>query len=163
MYDLIEKAKERLNKSYAEPIESMATIYIRRNPNYFVQVNPDHNRLGNEYFKVYGEGSTWYSAKKMNRISFWKPEYVEHSYGGKEPWFLNTKEKRTLIKHLKEKSGVLSADGSFEYTHWQYMIVQFNLELGFTEGETEANLLNTPAYNKRYLPFNLPMPDYLEL
>lgn len=163
MSDLIKQAKERLDKSYAEPVESMSTVYVSSNPNYFVQVNPDHNRLGNEHFKVYGEGSTWYSAKKMNRISFWKPEYVEHSYGGKEPWFLNAKEKRALVKHLKEKSGVLSANGSFEYTRWQATIAQFNLELGFPKAKTEANLLNTPTYNKCFLPFNLPMPNYLEL
>lgn len=164
MSDLIKEAMDRLNKSYLEPIEAMATIYTSHNPNYFVQVNPDGLHIGNEYFKVYFGGSNGRSATKMNRISFWRPEYIEHSYDGKEPWFLNAREKRTLINHLKADSkGSFTLDGSRKLTNWERAIVRYNEEMHHEQDETEANLLGTPSYNRQFLPFNLPMPNYLEL
>lgn len=166
MPDLIKETKRRLELSRVYgtcEVDAMATVARDKAAGIIVQINPAEYRIGNEYFKVFS-GKSYYAAKKMARISFWKPGYITgHTNYGREAWVLNAQDKKALVKLLKAKSNTLSADGSFVYTNWQKAIAEFNEELDFTYIETEANLIGTPNYNKRFLPFNLPMPNYLEL
>ena len=170
MSNLIKEAKERLflSELYGgyEPYEldGMAHIFRNRELGFSVQVNPVESRQGNEYFKVISGGKGYRSAQKLARISFWQAKYIEgHTNYGKDKWVLNAKEKKALVKSLKAKSDMVSADGRSRYTNWQKAIVEFNLGKNFYKEDTEANLLGTDTYNSKYLPFNLPMPNYLEL
>lgn len=166
MSDLIKEAKERLEllRVYGTcEVDAMATVVCDRAAGIIVQVNPVEYSLGNEYFKVFS-GKSYYASKKMACISFWKPVYItSHINYGRDAWVLDAQDKRALVKLLKAKSNTLSADGSFVYTNWQKAITEFNEKIGFTDTKTEANLIGTPNYNNRFLPFNLPMPNYLEL
>lgn len=166
MSDLIKEAQRRLELSriYGDrEIDAMATVARDLTAGIIIQVNPVGYRIGNEYFKVF-LGKGYRASNKLARISFWKPSYITgHTNYGKEVWVLNAQEKKALVRLLKAKSNTLSVDGSFVYTNWQKTIALFNEELDFTYADTEANLMGTPNYNNRYLPFNLPMPNYLEL
>ena len=166
MSDLSKEAKRRLelSKVYGTcEVDAMATVALNKAAGIIVQVNPVDYTIGNEHFKVFS-GKSYYASKKMARISFWKPVYITSSTNyGREAWALNAQDKMALVKLLKAKSDTLSADGSFAYTNWQKAIAEFNEKIGFTYAETEANLIGTPNYDERFLPFNLPMPNYLEL
>ena len=166
MSDLIKEAKRRLelSKVYGTcDVDAMATVARNKAAAIIVQVNPVEYTIGNEYFKVFS-GKSYYASKKVAHLSFWKPVYItSHTNYGREAWVLSAQDKSALVKLLKAKSDMVSADGSFVYTNWQKAIAEFNEELGFTYAETEANLIGTPNYNNRFLPFNLPMPNYLEL
>lgn len=166
MSDLTKEAKRRLelSKVYGTyDVDTMATVACHRAAGIIVQVNPVEYTIGNEYFKVFS-GKSYYASKKMARISFWKPVYItSHTNYGREAWVLNANEKKALVKILKAKSDMVSANGRSRYTNWQKAIVEFNLGKNFYKEDTEANLLGTDTYNSEYLPFNLPMPNYLEL
>lgn len=167
MSDLIKEAKERLelSKVYGTyDVDTMATVACHRAAGIIVQVNPVDYRIGNEYFKVFS-GKSYYASKKMARISFWKPVYITSSTNyGREAWVLNAQDKKALVKLLKADSiGGFTLDGSRKLTNWERAIVCYNEEMHHSQDETEANLLGTSSYNRQFLPFNLPMPNYLEL
>ena len=158
------------NLAHLEPIESMARIGVDSdsNPQSVYYVNPDSNRVGDPYFKVYDSTSVTKS-RRVARISFLEPVYIIHSdEGGKEPWILNSSEKKSLMKFL-DKPSKFSGLSNFQYTMYQW-----NNEYGFldeTDGleqydnpvdayihgfyDTESNLKH-PSY----LPSYLVRPNY---
>lgn len=150
-------AKERLEASYE--LDAMATVYRDPKGRFLVSVNPDPNREGDEYFKLYNKTSRS-SATKIARISFRKTEYIYHSMNqDKEDWILNAKEKKYIVKAFKKKNPAFY-DG--QYTYWQFAIAQFNLEKGLDYKKTFKNAGKKLKYPK-YLPFDLEMPDYTKL
>lgn len=150
-------ARERLEASYE--LDAMATVYRDPKGRFLVSVNPDPNREGDEYFKLYNKTSRS-SATKIARIAFRKAEYIYHSMNqGKEDWILNAKEKKYIIKAFKKKNPAFY-DG--QYTYWQFAIAQFNLEKGLDYKKTFKNVGKKLKYPK-YLPFDLEMPDYMKL
>ncbi|MDE6539428.1 MAG: hypothetical protein K2K66_04495 [Ruminococcus sp.] len=85
-----------------EILTEFATVARDYNLNVLLAVNPDKNRnlKDMEYFKFYNDTRPD-KAPKIARIKFRSPEYViHHNNGGKENWFLNSKEKKMLIKLL---------------------------------------------------------------
>lgn len=144
-------------------VDMMATIVRDPVTGLIVHVNPVEYEVSKEYFKVFS-GDGYRTSSKMARISFWKPEYItEYDYYGKEPWVLSDRDKEALVRILKAKSDTVSIDRRARYTNWQKAIVEFNNGISFYGEDTEANLLGTDSYNNEFLPFNLPMPNYLEL
>ena len=116
-------------------------------------MNPDPNRIGLEYFKLFNSANRS-AAKKMARIEFRRPRYVYHENNeGKEIWTLNSKERKHLMMILNSKSrGV---------TNWQNAIIQWNLEKGLSEDRTKKNLFSSGKLKyPEHLPYDLKMPNY---
>ena len=150
-------AKQRLEASYE--LDAMATIYRDPKGRFLVSVNPDPNRQGEEYFKLYNKTNRD-SATKIARISFREAKYIYHNANqGKDNWILNVKEKKYIIKAFAKKN---PAFYNGQYTYWQYAIAQFNLEKGLDYEKTFKNVGKKLKYPK-YLPFDLEMPDYTKL
>lgn len=88
----------------------------------------------------------------------YEPIYIEHANvgrkAGKKDWILNSKEKREFIAFLNSVQN--------GYTVWQKTILDYNKELDLFEEDTMENLLPNPKYPD-YLPYNLPIPDYMKL
>jgi hypothetical protein len=121
-----------------------------------IEVNPDMHK-GNAYLKLYNAASKQ-KASEVARISMYEPIYIEHANvgrkAGKKDWILNSKEKREFIAFLNSVQN--------GYTVWQKTIIDINKELDLFEEDTMENLLPNPKYPD-YLPYNLPIPDYMKL
>lgn len=149
-------AKQRLEASYE--LDAMATIYWDKKGRFCISVNPNPNRIGDEYFKLFNSSSVR-TATKVARISFKAAKYIHHTNSdGKDDWILNSKEKKYLVKALQKQAKMPYA----QYTNWQKAILLFNEEKHLDQEKTLKNLLPKPKYPK-YLPFNLEMPDYTKL
>lgn len=107
---------------------------------------------------MYNASPRW-DAGKIARISFKEPK-CDFKYKGKEIWSLNTEEKRHLMDILQSKKGIWGLD----LTNWQLAILTFNMEKGLDWDETKENLLSSGTLKyPEYLPFDLPIPNYMEL
>lgn len=107
-----------------EPLEltAMSNVYYSKKDKITIQINPDRNRRGLPYFKVYNHYS-YTIANKVARISMYSPAYIQHrSSDNKQNWHLNAKEKQTLVNCLQLKPMLSS------YTIWQKLIIAFNNE-----------------------------------
>ena len=145
---------------HEEFLDEMATIYKSVEYGIGASVNPDSKRSGNAYFKFYNNAE-FLKATKIIRILFKKPDYAVRR-DGKQLWKLNSKEKKLLIKILKQES--VRYDG---YTNWdiakydwncEYLEEQLNMKKYFN-GEYEDTYSNNPGY----VPFDLKMPDYTKI
>lgn len=153
-----------------EPIESMARVGVDTDSNMIYYVNPDLNRIGEPYFKVYNNTSHQ-KANKIARISFLTPKYIEHrDESGKQPWKLNSSDRKKVCNYLNKKSPFLGV------TFFQYAMYNWNLEYGFLDHtldekydsplsaykdgffDTEENLSHSS-----YLASYLVIPDYTQL
>ena len=154
-----------------EPIESMSRIGLDKDANMLYYVNPDLNRVGEPYFKVY-DSITHPKATHIARISFLEPKYIVHrDEAGKQPWKLSSSEKRKLIKYLDSRSGF------FKMTFFQYAMYLWNNEFGFFDSiQLPEDLDNamvayaagfyddtSVASHPSYLRSNLLRPDYSKL
>jgi hypothetical protein len=153
-----------------ELIEAMAQTYIDLQNNKSMYVNPDLNRVGNEYFKFCNDAS-WSKATKMCRISFRSPAYVIHTNSRKvSDWTLNAKEKKYLVRVLNSKSDDTTL------TVWQALIVDYNKERYSLPASVTKQLTRqkqqelsegviTDLVDRMIhaLPIDLPMPNYLKL
>lgn len=135
---------------------AMATVARDVQRKMLIEVNPDMHK-GNAYLKLYNAASKQ-KASKVARISMYEPIYIEHANvgrkAGKKDWILNSKEKREFIAFLNSVQN--------GYTVWQKTILDINKELDLFEEDTIENLLPNPKYPD-YLPYNLPIPDYMKL
>lgn len=136
---------------------AMATVARDVQRKMLIEVNPDLNHKGNAYLKLYNSDSKQ-KATKVARISMHAPIYIEHvnvgRMAGKEIWVLNSKERKEFIAFLKEVQN--------GRTVWQNTIIYYNKELDLFEEDTMENLLPNPKYPD-YLPYNLPIPNYMLL
>ena len=149
-------AKQRLEAAYE--LDATATIYRDDRGRFSIAVNPDPNRIGDEYFKLYNNARKS-AATKVARIMFKSAKYVHHTnYDGKDDWVLNSGERKYLVEALKKRA----KHPYQEYTNWQKAILLFNDEKDLDQDKTLENLLPNPKYSN-YLPFNLEMPDYTQL
>lgn len=155
-----------------EPIESMSKIGVDNSANMVYYVNPDLNRVGEPYFKVY-DSISHPKATHIARISFLESRYIIHrDEAGKQPWKLNSSEKKKLVTYLNKKSGLVRV------TNWVYSMYLWNYEYGFFDNieiddtkysnvvEAFADGLYDIDENIRhpsYLPSCLIMPDYTQL
>lgn len=154
-----------------EPIVSMAKVGVDDVGKTVYYVNPDLNRIGDPYFKVY-DNISHTKATHIARISFLEPRYVSHrDEAGKQPWKLNSSEKKKMVAYLNQKSGIVKT------TNWIYCMYLWNNEYGFFDSisldekyshgvfaykdgfyDTDENLKH-PSY----LPSYLQIPDYTVL
>lgn len=136
------------------------TVGVDKKLGISIHVDPDINRKGNEYFKVY-DSISYNKAKKISRIKFREPAYVTHSNRDKKKNYkLVSDEKDDLINFLNSKN-----HKNPELTNWEYAIILFNKRLDFSEEKTKKNLMfdKNSDYNDNYLPFDLKMPNYKNL
>ena len=154
-----------------EPIVSMSRIGLDSKETMLYYVNPDTNRAGEPYFKVY-DNISHNKATHIARISFLEPRYIRHrDEAGKQPWKLSSSEKKKMLNYLKGSSGF------FKMTFFQYAMYLWNNEYGFFDGvpldgkfenimvayakgfyDTEENI-GHPSYLSSYLE----IPDYTKL
>lgn len=143
-----------------EYLEEMATIYKSKEYGIMVAVNTDSNRKGTAYFKFFNS-SDYKKATAVIRILFNKPDYVYHK-DGKQLWKLNSKEKKLLIKTLKEESGHFSGYANWDIAKYdwnrEYFEDPLNMEKYFN-GDYDDIYKNEPSY----VPSTLKMPDYTKL
>ena len=123
-------------------LHAMATVARDVQRKMLIEVNPDVMHKGNAYLKLYNAPSKQ-KASKVAHISMYEPIYIEHA-----------KEKREFIAFLNSVQN--------GYTVWQKTILDYNKELDLFEEDTMENLLPNPKYPD-YLPYNLPIPDYMKL
>ena len=146
---------------YLVSLDEMATVGWDMQKGLLVQVNPAEQYRGGDYFKVYDAVSEG-SATRIARINFAYPIYTIHApkwNRGKDYWYLNGREKRNLIEFLSNSN----ADHP-EYTNWQYAILEFNKGKRLSYEQTKSNLLSNGKLNfPNAIPYDLPMPNYLEL
>lgn len=144
---------------HEEFLDEMATIYKSKEYGIGVSVNPDSHRSGS-YFKFYNNPD-YRRATKLIRITFKRIDYLIHP-DSKELWKLNSKDKKLLIKILKQESG--QHDG---YSNWdiakydwncEYLEEQLNMKKYF-DGYYDEMYADNPGY----VPSTLKMPDYSKL
>lgn len=137
-----------------------------------MMVNPDPNRIGDAYFKLFN-ASNYRKSDKQSRIKFNSPEYVYHKDStGKTEWKLISDEKELLLEFLNSSS----ADNR-NFNVWTLAKFHWNNEYGeffsndfpekynsrleaFADGyfDTKENLAH-PSY----LSSKLEIPDYTKL
>ena len=123
-------------------------------------VNPTPNYIGNPYFKVYN-APQFNKATKVARISFFKPELIEHQRN-KLPWLnMNNKDKKNIIKFLNLRAATQKC------TVWEALKYYWNSEKGINVGYIEDYLNGDfdekNRNNPDYIPSTLKMPNYMEL
>lgn len=154
------------NVQSEEYLTEMTQIYsVNDNFGILIAITPDLKHIGNRYFKVYN-GKTYSSATKVARISFLKPELIinHRERNGKPEWKLNDiniKTRKELIDYLNSTS-----DDNKNYTVWTFLRYSWNrAKLGirriedYTTGVFDKEFFGNP----NYVPYNIPMPDYLNL
>ena len=123
-----------------------------------IDVNPDQQRAGDEYFKLY-DGKNFGAAKHVIRILFRGPYFDVHV--GKPLFKLNGHVRKNLVNFLSKKC---EEDGYEDCTNWQYAIILFNQEKGLPEEKTRKNIKRGEKVPyPEYLHFNLEMPEYENL
>lgn len=139
----------------------MATAFSRESFSICLAINPDPNRVGEPYFKMYNAQS-WRKATKVARISFKEPKLIKHS-SNKESWNTVPRDIRhELIDYLDSESKTFPS-----FTVWDYLKYEWNMEWGFDVGfpfeyfggKSDEKFKNEPSY----LPSTLESPNYLEL
>lgn len=152
-----------LNNEMYYQLNEMASIY--NGDALSIIVNPDstRNHYTVEYFKAF-HGKSFRKATDICRIKFRTPEYIIHK-SGRENFKLNTRDKKELLRIFNLPSEIYD-----NYTMWQDCIMQFNHEayhISFKECiKLTQEYLDTLEENnpmKKYLPIDLPMPNYMEL
>ena len=115
-----------------------------------------------EYFIIFDAMFIW-EARRIARISFREARYIFTNLKNyKENWILNRDEKRMMVSMLQERS--YSSTSA-----WEYAIERFNIELAGYDGRwpfNDAGKLFYPDGRMKFpkaLPYDLPMPDYMQL
>lgn len=153
--DFLENLQNILNE---EKLYEMASVTKSGVPSIKLQVDRGRNYKDIEYFKVY-DNDSYSKATKSARISFREPIYISHKNpDGKQAWILNSKDKRGLIRQLTQPSRLFK---SGDFLIWHDCIAYFNNEAYGVDFEDSLNILIKD--NPKYLPIDLPMPDYTKL
>lgn len=182
-YNLINEALERkLNKEplslkkrldngenidYENLYEELLTEFasIRRpitNEFMLLAINPDSNRIGDPYFKMYNKPS-WNKATKVARISFLEPKLIIHKSQGVQPWTNLTKQ------DIDDLNDYLDSPWKNHpgFTIWDGLKYGWNEEWGFEVGSEkeyiDGNYDELNKNNPSYLPSTLEIPDYYQL
>ncbi len=141
-----------------EPIGEMATVVTSKKPALRIQVNPDRNRIGNPYFKVY-DSSSFTKGTKVARLHFLDTgmEYHQDEF---DDWMLSEKD----IKLIKELLNELHPR-EHDYTNWQMSKWLWNMEYmtslpydgidDYFDGKFDDEFKDHPSY----VPSNTPIPE----
>ena len=154
---------QNLNRELYVQLNEMATIFNSNKLSVIVSTDDTRNFYNEEYFKVF-HGSSFRKATDIARIKFRASSYIIHK-SDKENFKLNSKDKKELTRIFNLPSEMY--DG---YTIWQDCIMQFNHEayhIPFKQclqlTQEYLNTLENDNPVKKYLPIDLPMPNYMEL
>lgn len=151
---------EEYNLREVEPLGEMATIGITDNPMPMrVQVNPDRNRTGNPYFKVFNTEGLKSGETKVCRLHFFDSgmEYHQDKY---LDWIPSNKDIKNIKKYLNAKHKDFD-----RYTNWQMTCWLWNYECAF-DGICDREVYFNGEYdnftNPSYVPSNTPIPETWE-
>ena len=152
---------------YIEPIYCMAQTDQDTKLKLTTWVNPDPNRSGDPYFKIYSDYLK-NRATYMARIKFLSPERVYHkSDEGKLEWELNSKIKKNLIRYMNMPSNLYAGN-----TRWDVTKFLWNNELDLVAGNVPKGYTSKiDAYvdgyydkqnkgNPSYVSSEVEIPDY---
>ena len=125
-------------------------------------INPDSDRIGEPYFKVYNAGS-WGKATKVARLSFFEPKLIIHTGGNILPWKNLTRRDIEDIEDFLDSP----ARGEFRATVWDALKYRWNDEYSFymksifayLDGEYDEEYKDDLSY----VPSYLDPPDYKQL
>ena len=136
----------------------MATIGRTTTPiPLLISVNPDPNRIGNPYFKVYDTDKIRKNSSRVMRLHFLdsgmeyhRDEYLE--------WIPSKADLNNIKNYLQQKNTNFS-----NYTNWQALCYSWNNEYGFDmqsihdylKGIYDKELSNNPSY----VPSNALIPE----
>ena len=157
----MEKLDEEL--LYEELIYEMANVRRdRRNDFMLMAINPDSNRVGDPYFKVY-DADSWRKATKVARLAFFEPKLIIHKSEGIQPWKTLTRRDIEDIEDFLDSP----ARGDINATVWDVLKYRWNDEYGFymrsftdyIRGEYDEEYKDDPSY----VPSYLDPPDYRRL
>lgn len=140
-------------------LELLQEGVVCKTPKMTIGVFPSMNENFSEvniYFKVYNN-SIYSKSDKIARIHFFNPNYEYHDNSNIElRWYLNAKEKNTLIELLQKLySGndyieIAKESKTNNVTNWIKAIYEFNQR--------------AKSMNKKFIiPYDLIMPDYTKL
>lgn len=154
-----------LSEEYLDEMAKIKTAGNFRNDfSILLVANPDKNRIGNPYFKVYNN-IDYSKATKVARLSFIRPELITgHSErNGKKEWILkdiSITNREEIVRYLKSPSGrnpnvSVWTDIRYEWNNIKNYVSDIK---AYTEGkyDTPENL-----NNEDYVPYNLQIPDYI--
>ena len=145
-----------------EPLGEMATIFENVKPSILITVNPDPNRIGNPYFKVFNMGRLIPNETKVARLHFIDSamEYHQDHYND---WILSSKD----IKNIK--TILMKPHDDFpDYTVWDITKCMWNLEYhSFFSRSQRINYLNGELDDKykdhqSYVPSTTEIPETWE-
>lgn len=154
---------------YMECLYEMATIRPASSLDklgILLAVNPDSNRDGNPYFKMYNSTS-FYTATTVWRISFTESVFIkEHKGKIKASTSMNKSEKTKLIEYLSLESKDFRGS-----TIWDELKYRWNSEKDLMNNFSFSDYISGKADNYyktvdnkgNYVPFSLKMPDYNNL
>ena len=147
-------------------IGEMATVVLEPKSNIRIQVNPDRDRMGVPYFKVFNSIKLKKKETKVCRLHFLDSGMEVHD-DGYVKWVPNSKE----IKQIKSVLDSISEDDE-SLTYWQlacwlwnkeYSI--FNNKIAFSKKEYFQGIYdNDPEFymHPSYVPSTTPIPDTWE-
>lgn len=148
---------------YEELMYEMANVRRDRDNDFMLMaINPDRNRVGEPYFKVYDAGN-WRKATKVARLSFFDPRLIIHTGGNIPPWRrLTNRDIRDIEDFLDSPSRTIPGA-----TTWDELKYRWNVEYGFNigyparyfDGDYDAKYEDDPSY----VPSYLDPPDYRKL
>lgn len=148
---------------YEELMYEMANVRRDRRDDFLLMaINPDPNRIGDPYFKVY-DADSWRKATKVARLSFFEPKLIIHTGGNVRPWKKLTKRDIEDIEDYLDSP----ARGDIGVTVWDKLKYEWNDEYGFymksissyLNGEYDEEYENEPSY----VPSYIDPPDYKQL
>lgn len=155
-----------LNEEPSEELFEMATIYPKNRSNHSIvlAVNPDSNKIGSPYFKLYIGGSPKEGkATGVASIEFLHPKLIKNHKGNiPSILLLNSSEKKELVQYLTEFSQYFP-----KYTVWNTLKYFWNVEYGFDVGSIDDymsgkfdDIYNISEKSASYLCSTITSPDY---
>ena len=140
-----------------EPLGEMANVgSIDRPKSMCVQVNPDPDRTGNPYFKVYDTETPIRGTSHVMRLHFFNSgmEYHRDKY---LDWIPTNKEIRLVKEFLTKSHEDFNQD-----TNWQMTCYLWNLEYGFYRRKDRDDYMNGKFDNMQhpsYVPSTTQIPN----
>ena len=154
---------DNLEFEFIECLNEMASVRPIGQTSILLAINPDDNRDGDPYFKMY-DSNSWGTATKVWRIRFDRAELIK-KHKGRIPAAvsINSKEKENLVEYLGKPSR------DFKNAKiWDELKYRWNVEKGLMDQFGFENYLDGTAdkfYSNRdtkrnYIPMSLLQPDY---
>ena len=139
----------------------MATVCSSAKPAMSIHVNPDPNRIGNPYFKVYDSELPRKNDTRICRLHFLDSGMEYHKDSFKD-WIISSKDIRNIKSFLSEKHELTQ-----KYSNWQMAKFLWNLEYRFfpqrdidkyMSGQFDDQFKDHPSY----VPSTAEIPDTWE-